>query len=108
LDQEKIISPSQFEETIKSPKITAIEFFSADSIQCLLRSIPIKKLLPHSDIKYKKMDIKETNLPSRFKIKKFPSLLFFKEGKIIGKVEGYFEMNDFDKIYNKICNILKS
>ncbi len=108
LDQEKIISSSQFEEIIHSPEIVVIEFFNSDSIQCLLRSIPIKKLLPHSDIKYKKLNAQGTDLVSKFNLKKLPSLVFFKEGKMINKIEGYFDMEDFDKVYKKICNILKS
>ncbi|MBU2460699.1 4Fe-4S dicluster domain-containing protein [Patescibacteria group bacterium] len=91
------------QEILRSNKLTVVELFSDDSVHCLLRSIPIKELFKNLDLKYKKIEITE-DLRKCYKIKKLPSLLFFKNGKLIGKIEGYYESKE--KLKEKIDKII--
>ncbi len=106
LDPEKLILFDKFNEAISSENITVIEVFDFDTLECLLCSIPIKDLFPNSDMRYRKINIKGTDLASRFGIKQTPCLLFFKEGELMGKIEGYFDRDEYDKISKKIKKIL--
>lgn len=93
-------------EVLESNKTTAVELFSEESIMCLLYSIPIKMLFEDFDIKYRKMEIKDDSLLERYKVKGLPSLLFFRDGKMIGKIEGYFDIKQTEEIIKKINKII--
>jgi len=43
----------------------------------------------------------------KYDIKELPSLLLFKEGKLLGKVEGYYEEKDKEELFSKIENLVK-
>jgi Fe-S-cluster-containing hydrogenase component 2 len=102
-----LISDSKFQlEVLESDKLVAVECFDDDSIMCLLKSIPMKDLLEDYSVKYRKM-ITGKELLNKLKIKKLPALLFFKEGKLLGKIEGYFDKSKKDVLMGKIKSILK-
>jgi thioredoxin-related protein len=46
-------------------------------------------------------------LTIKYKIKQMPALIFFNNGNLIGKVEGYFEIKDEDNLKNEINKIMK-
>jgi len=46
-------------------------------------------------------------LLKEYKIKKLPSLLFFKAGEIIGKIEGYYGNEEKEILLKKIAKITK-
>ena len=73
-----------------SAKLVAAELYENEGIMCMLRSVPIKELFKGKDIKYRKLEATEA-LEKKYKIKKLPCLLFFKDGELLGKIEGYFE-----------------
>ena len=80
-----LIPEDKFEiQILRSTKPAVVEFFSDDSIQCLLRSIPVKELFRGLDIKYRKMDVKGKSLIEEYDIKKLPALLFFRDGRLAG------------------------
>ena len=94
-----------FDGLIKSSKIPIIfEFFNGNSIKCLLYSIPIKDLF--ADVRYRKVELKTENLLKKYKIKELPALLFFKDGKLTGKIEGYFGQDQKQELKKKIDTIL--
>jgi ferredoxin len=68
-----------------------IELFEEKNAMCLLKSIPIKGILEAYDIEslYRKINIETEELLHKFEIKELPALLFFRDGKLIGKFEGY-------------------
>jgi len=103
-----LISEDKFKtEVVESHKTTVAELFSDESIMCLLSSITIRELFDKYDIKYRKVKLNNNSeILKKYKIKKLPSLLFFKEGKLIGKIEGYFEENTKKEIEGKIKKIL--
>jgi Lrp/AsnC family leucine-responsive transcriptional regulator len=93
-----------FNNLIKISKIPiVIELFNGNSIKCLLYSIPTKDLFPVSSLRYRKVELSTDNLLKKYKIKVLPALLFFRDEKLIGKIEGYYgkdkkeEIDDIDK-----------
>ena len=88
-------------QILEATQIAVVEFFTNESIECLLHSIPIKELFPDIKIKYRKIELgKDDVLIKTYQIDKFPSLLFFKDGHLVAKIEGYFN-NDQKKILMK-------
>lgn len=94
---------------INSNGLIAVEFYDPDSAQCLIQSIPIKELFDGLTIKYRRQIIENSDndeLIKRYKIENLPSLLFFKNGKLIGKIEGYYEYGQKDELITKIKKII--
>jgi len=93
---------------IEATKIVMVEIYNDSSIQCLLRSIPLKEIVSHKNMKFCKINIhNDKKFLERYKIKKLPSLLFFTEGKIFGKIEGYYDIDKKKELQVKIQKILK-
>ena len=88
--------------------ITLVEVYEDDSIQCLLKSIPIKELTKDmpKDTKYYKVKCTDS-ITKKYALKEYPSLLLFQDGKLIGKVEGYYSIDEKENFINKINEILK-
>ncbi len=102
-----LITEEKFElEVLGSDKLVAVEMFEDDSIMCLLKSIPVKELLKDYSVKYRKMET-DKKLAKKFGIKKFPTLAFFQKGKMIGKVEGYYDKKKKEELVKKIKAIIK-
>lgn len=78
------------EAEISKPELRVVEFYNQDSIMCLLKSIPIKELFAEITDNYKKVEIKDASLLEKFDVTKLPVLLFFRNGALLGKVEGYY------------------
>ena len=72
----------------------------------MLHSIPIKELFSKQDIKYRKIEVISRDLTNKYNIESLPALLFFQKGKLIGKVEGYYETKDKKVIKRKVNKIL--
>jgi len=94
-------------QILESTKLAVAELFNHDSIECLLRSIPIKELFRGLDIKYRKIEMKDGSLLKKFKVKTLPALLFFKGGKLVGKIEGYYDLKRKKELKEKIKSIIK-
>lgn len=102
-----LIGKDKFEiEVFQSCKMAVAEFFNDESIQCLFTSIPISDLLENKDVKYRKVKLDDDSLIKRFKVKQLPALLFFKNKKLVGKIEGYFDILKNREILTKINKIL--
>lgn len=103
-----MIEPKDIEEKIRSNKVVLLELYNDDSIQCLLKSIPIKELikdLPATTMFYKVEC--DDNIKEKYEIEELPSLLLFKEDKLLGKIEGYYTTDEKKKIIDKIKEIIK-
>ena len=88
---------------INSKNIVLIEFYNDDSIQCLLKSIPIKELLKDfpDSTQFYKVEISEA-LTNKYQIKELPALVAFESGKMMGKIEGYIDEDNKEKLMNEI------
>ena len=88
---------------INSKNIVLIEFYNDDSIQCLLKSIPIKELLKDfpDSTQFYKVEISEA-LTNKYQIEELPALVAFENGKMIGKIEGYIDEDNKEKLINEM------
>ncbi len=93
-------------QILKSTKLAAVELFNKSSIMCLLNSIPIRNLFENIDVKYRKIEVNSDSLLERYAVKKLPALLFFSNGNIIGKIEGYFDNKKEKEMLRKINDII--
>lgn len=102
-----IISPDKLKEKILTNGITLIELYTDESIQCLLKSIPIKDITGEmdGDIAFYKLKLTE-KISSEYNIVEVPSLLIFNNGKYKGKIDGYFETSKIELLKEKINQIL--
>lgn len=103
-----MIEETEIEEKTKNKGLTLIECYNDDSIQCLLKSIPIKELttsLPEDTLFYK-TDISEETM-NNYSIQELPTLLVFKNKELLGKIEGYFESDNKEDLLNKLTEIIK-
>jgi Fe-S-cluster-containing hydrogenase component 2 len=102
-----LLSEENFEkEIVNSNRTVVLEVFNNESVMCLLRSITMRELLGDYDFNYKKVELKGDSILKKYDIKKLPSLLFFNNGKLIGKIEGYFDYEKKKQMENKIKNIV--
>jgi NAD-dependent dihydropyrimidine dehydrogenase PreA subunit len=104
------LSEDKFKSNILgASKLTVVEVFSPESIECLLFSIPVKDLFKGLDVKYRKMEIEnKKGVFKKYNISKLPALLFFKSGELIGKIEGYYDKEHKENLLKKINKIIKS
>lgn len=92
-------------QILRSTKLAVVELFNDDSIECLVKSIPVKELFKGIDIKYRKMGTDNEPFLKKYGVKNFPGLLFFKDGKLIGKIEGYYDVEKKKELIKKIDQI---
>lgn len=99
---------NEITQKAKNSNLMLVECYNDDSIQCLLKSIPIKELtktFPKDTLFFKvevtSEDIKKNN------ITELPSLLIYKNNIMIGKIDGYYEEEQKDDLINKINDIIK-
>lgn len=88
-----------------------IEVNKEESIMCLLKSIPVKEIADAFDkeTRYRKIIIDDEKVLKRFgNIKEFPSLLLFKNGSLIGKIEGYHTIDEKEDVISQIKSILNT
>lgn len=91
---------------LESNKLVVAEFFDDDSIMCMLKSIPIRELFKEADIKYRKVKIESSKLLKKYLISDLPAMLFFKKGKLVGKVTGFYDTEQKEKLLKKIGEII--
>lgn len=103
------------EEEIKIKLLNAqrplvVELYNEDSIMCLLKSIPIKEIADNFDkeTRYRKIEVVSEELLKEYDIKELPSLLLFKDNKLLGKIEGYYDESLKEELINKIKGILQT
>jgi NAD-dependent dihydropyrimidine dehydrogenase PreA subunit len=108
IDPDVLIEDNELENEIRiHSRPLFVELFKDDDLMCLRKSIPINELIPRENIIFRKVRIVNTkNISKKYNIKKFPCLLVFREGKIEGKIEGYFGEENEKKMKKLIKDIL--
>lgn len=99
------IELGEIKEKVKKNCLTLIEIYNPDTAECLLKSIPIKELTKNfsSDTQYYKV---ESNIENKdYEIKELPALLLFKNGELLGHIEGYYNSDQKEEIISKLNNI---
>jgi NAD-dependent dihydropyrimidine dehydrogenase PreA subunit len=108
LDPAFFIPKTKFDiQILQATQTAVVELFSNDSIKCLLYSIPVRELFKKYRVKYRKIKIEnDDNLLTKYKVRKLPSLLFFKDGKLRGRIEGYYREGKEEELKAKIAKII--
>lgn len=102
------IEAKQLDECINKNDLVLIECYQTETIECLLKSIPIKELtenLPSQTIYYKVEINKEYQ--EKYKLTQIPALLLFKNGNLLGKIEGYYTVEETENIKTKLESMLE-
>jgi NAD-dependent dihydropyrimidine dehydrogenase PreA subunit len=108
IDPDSLLEENEFRDFItNSNNKNLVEFFSKDTIECLLRSNNIRRLIPNKNIFFKKVEIKNTNLLKEYSISKLPSLLVFDKGVLLGKIEGFYGVDKAEELKNKITKLIE-
>lgn len=103
-----MIEEKDIKEKITNEGITLIECYNDDSIQCLIKSIPIKELATNlpKDTLFFKTDISEETM-KEYSIKELPSLLIFNNNELLGHIDGYYENDSKEELLSKLNEIIK-
>ena len=98
----------EIDKVLNTQKLCMIEVFQEDYIECLIKSIPIKDIINaiDKDILYRKLEVSSNEFLKKYNIQKLPSLLFFKNSNLLGKVEGYFTNDEKEELITKINEIV--
>ncbi len=94
-------------ETKVNEGITIVECYEEETIQCLIKSIPIKEItatMP-KDTQFFKTEATD-EIKEKYDITILPSLLLFKNKEYLGKVEGYYQVDQQEELIAKIKEII--
>ncbi len=109
LDPAFLISQRSFTvHVLEATKLTVVELFNWETVQCLFHSIPIRELFKGMDVKYRKMQIDGDSILSSYGVETLPAFLFFNGGRLLGKIEGYFPDTEKDELGRRIRELLIS
>ena len=56
---------------------------------------------------YRKVEIKTDALMEKYQIEKLPALLIFKDNNLLGKIEGYYSIEQKEDLINEIKELIK-
>ncbi|MFQ5647992.1 MAG: 4Fe-4S binding protein [Candidatus Aenigmatarchaeota archaeon] len=102
-----LIPQDKFEvQILEATQLAALELFKDETIMCLLHSIPIKQLFEGMEVKYRKMEVENDALLERYGVRELPALLFFKDGNLLGKIEGFFDVKKRRELTDRINKIV--
>ncbi len=101
------IEAEDLDSRVATKKLVLVEVYSDDSIECLIKSIPIKEITSGIDqeVLYFKIKI-NSKLKQKYNIKLLPSLLVFSGGKFVGKIGGYFSVEEKEELKKQLGEIV--
>lgn len=100
-------SEKELDSVLTTTKTCLIEVYNEDSIECLIKSIPVKEILKEIDNStYRKVEVKSEDFKKKYSINELPSLLIFKDKKLLGKIEGYYSVEQKEDLINLIKEII--
>lgn len=101
------INLNEIDEKVKKDCYTFVEINSPDTIECLLKSIPVKDLTKSfpSDTLYFKVETEEE--VSKYNINTLPALLVFKDGNLLKTINGYYTVDDKDSVIQALESLIK-
>jgi thioredoxin 1 len=100
----KHVDRSNFEnEVIKSNKVILVDFFATWCPPCKMLSPVLEKIASsRAEFDVAKVNIDENNdIAGKYNIEVVPTMLVFKEGKVVDKMVGYMNENDITNTVNK-------
>lgn len=95
--------------TKNTPGVVVMELNAEDLIRCLLMSIPMRELFAPGTVKHIKVMDPSEDLLAELGVAEIPALVFFRDGKKIGDIQGYFENVETERalLEHKIKKILE-
>ena len=92
------------DKVLQSQRPFMLELYKEDTIQCLLKSIPIKEILQEFDKEatFRKIEVVSDKLLKRYGIKELPALVFVKNQEALGTIEGYYTDEDQKELFAQI------
>lgn len=104
INEKVMIDFSELENIISKSDKVIIEVFNDDSIMCLLKSITYKDIIENSDYNsYFRCNIEENDV-SKYGISELPSMLLCNKGKVTNVVNGYYEENNKEELFELLKN----
>jgi thioredoxin 1 len=100
----KHVDRSNFEnEVIKSNKVILVDFFATWCPPCKMLSPVLEKIASsRAEFDVAKVNIDENNdIAGKYNIEVVPTMLVFKEGKVVDKMVGYMNENDITNTVSK-------
>lgn len=104
-----MIEANDIDKKIINDKTVMIELYNDESIQCLLKSIPIKELVKDfsESMLFYKAECNDS-VEQKYKLEELPALLVFEKGKFLGKVEGYYDESQKENLIGQIKKIINN
>jgi ferredoxin len=87
--------------------IAVLELYDEETLRCLVTSIPMSEIFAGMDWTHIKAQVTD-EITDALGLSEIPALVIYKDGNLIGKVEGYFENVESERgvLENKIKKIL--
>ena len=102
-----MLDANELAEKVKGTKLVLVEVYVEDTIECLIKSIPIKEITANIDKNTLYYKVEATDeLSAKYEISEYPSLLVFKDGKYVDKVSGYYTSDVKSEFMDKINSII--
>ena len=102
-------SEKELDSVLTTSKTCLIEVYNEDSIECLIKSIPVKEILKEiNNSTYRKIEAVSDTLIKEYNITELPSLLIFKNNNLLGKIDGYYSIEQQDDFIKKINELLNT
>ena len=102
INEDVMIAFSQIDDII-STEDCLIEIIDEDNIMCLLKSISYNDILANSNYKkYYRCLIDENDDIYKYNVVELPSLLLCKNGQVTNVIDGYYEENEKQELFNKL------
>ena len=95
-------------KVLKTDKVCFVEFYKEELIECLIKCIPIKEIFKKfgKDFVYRKVEVTDDEILKKYNITELPALVFFKDEKMLGTINGYYSVDMKEELFEKINNIL--
>jgi len=104
----KVVTPKNFSQEVARTKAPfVLDVWSEATLDCRYHSLLWDDLKTTGRIRFKKLDGGEdSKLAKKLGVTRFPTLLFFKEGKEVGRREGYLYSKDKIALRKQITSSL--
>ena len=95
-------------KVLKTDKVCFVEFYKEELLECLIKCIPIKEIFKKfgKDFVYRKVEVTDDEILKKYNITELPALVFLKDEKMLGTINGYYSVDMKEELFEKINNIL--
>ena len=98
-------SEEELNKVLTGTKPILVEVYIEDTIECLIKSIPIKeifKCIGNEDLRYRKVENTTDEFLAKYNIKELPCLLYIENNVLKWKIEGFYSVEEKEKLFEKI------